>query len=228
MDIMNLYEDYLNSEMFDKKVNDKAHQLVVDNRVTLLSYSTSQVDFLVMKGKKPVELSIVEDDDAFVPMVKSKIVEWKEPQVAAIIYLVEHASNLFPVLFNGKKYTREGMIHRVTQEREKKSKTGKYKIQFADNIFGEHTLYNEKGVKYILTLRDFDKETGYVDSHDLKVNKLGTTKHLMFAFRKLKKNRPLFRKLSKQYPFIEIYLDPLNEYKITWHYPDKLPRGVQN
>lgn len=30
------------------------------------------------------------------------------------------------------------------------------------------------------------------------------------------------KKLVKTYPFIEIYSDPLNEYKISWFYPEKM------
>jgi hypothetical protein len=44
----------------------------------------------------------------------------------------------------------------------------------------------------------------------------------MSAFRKLKDDRALFEKLKKTYPFIEIFLDPLNDYKITWNYPHTL------
>jgi SNF2 family DNA or RNA helicase len=33
--------------------------------------------------------------------------------------------------------------------------------------------------------------------------------------------------LDKTYPFIEVFCDPLNEYKITWYYPHKLPVGEQ-
>jgi hypothetical protein len=57
------------------------------------------------------------------------------------------------------------------------------------------------GRKYRVFLRDFENETGYSDSDDARLNKLGTTKHIMYAFDKLKTNRKLFNKLSKEYPF---------------------------
>lgn len=76
-------------------------------------------------------------------------------------------------------------------------------------------------------LRDFEKETGYSDSWDAKLNKLGTTKHIMFAFNELKNNQKLYDKLDKTYPFIEIFCDPLNENKITWYYPHRMPVGEQ-
>lgn len=55
------------------------------------------------------------------------------------------------------------------------------------------------------------------------MNKLGTTKHIMFAFNALMENKELFNKRDKTFPFIEVYCDPLNDYKISWYYPDKLP-----
>ncbi|MDZ7606954.1 MAG: DEAD/DEAH box helicase [Cyclobacteriaceae bacterium] len=44
----------------------------------------------------------------------------------------------------------------------------------------------------------------------------------MFAFDQLKKDKNLFRRLSQEYPFIEIFCDPLNEYKISWYYPHEI------
>ena len=126
----------------------------------------------------------------------------------------------------GKAYTREGMIKRVLAERKEKALKADYKIKFAANIFGEHELTNEKGVKFKVLLRDFDNETGYINNPDWQTNKLGTTKHIMYAFDKLKENKKLFRKLSKKFPYIEVYTDPLNDYRITWYYPEQLPEEV--
>ena len=71
-------------------------------------------------------------------------------------------------------------------------------------------------------MRDFENETGYSNSKDSALNKLGTTKHIMFVFNELKNNPKLLNKLDQTCPFIEIYLDPLNEYRITWFYPHQL------
>lgn len=38
-------------------------------------------------------------------------------------------------------------------------------------------------------------------------------------FQALKSQPELMEQLSHTYPFVEIYLDPLNDYRITWHYP---------
>jgi hypothetical protein len=50
-------------------------------------------------------------------------------------------------------------------------------------------LTNVKGIKYTVFLRDFENETGYSDSMDSRLNKLGTTKHIMYAFRMLKETK---------------------------------------
>jgi SNF2 family DNA or RNA helicase len=127
-----------------------------------------------------------------------------------------------------KKYTREGMINRVMKERLLKADKANYHIEWADNIYGDHILTNENGVKYKIFLRDFEKETGYSNSMDSRLNKLGTTKHIMHAFRRLKDDKILFDKLDKTYPFIEIFCDPLNDYRITWFYPRLLPEEEQS
>ena len=121
-----------------------------------------------------------------------------------------------------KKYTRDGMIIRVMKERLLKADKANYHIEWADNIYGDHILTNENGVKYKIFLRDFEKETGYSNSMDSRLNKLGTTKHIMHAFRRLKDDKNLFDKLEKTFPYVEIFCDPLNGNRITWFYPHSL------
>ena len=82
-------------------------------------------------------------------------------------------------LSGGKKYTRKGMIKRVLDERMDKAKKAEYKVFLSDNLYGEHTLINEKGKAYQVTLRDFNAKTGYINNIDWKTNKLGTTKHIL-------------------------------------------------
>lgn len=122
-----------------------------------------------------------------------------------------------------KQYTREGMIKRVLDERREKAAKATYRIEWAANIYGDHILTNEKGMRYTVFLRDFENETGYSDSADSAYNRLGTTKHIMYAFARLKDDRALYNKLDKTFPFIEIFCDPLNDYKISWYYPGELP-----
>jgi hypothetical protein len=127
-----------------------------------------------------------------------------------------------PLPESGIKYTHEGMIKRVAEERRKKALKAKYTIQYADNIFGEHLLTNERGVEYLLTFRDPQHETGYCSCPDYRTNKLGTCKHLMFAFNDLKKNYSIDYNNLPVYPFIEVFLNPKMDNKISWYYPEKL------
>jgi SNF2 family DNA or RNA helicase len=130
----------------------------------------------------------------------------------------------------GKQYTREGMIQRVLSERRDKALKELFKIQFADNIYGEHEVINEKGICYNVTFRDIDKEQGYCCCPDYQTNKLGICKHLMAAFDAAK--RRLKSQIQSQhiqnYPFVEIFLDPLNDCKVTWFYPDQLPSRISS
>jgi SNF2 family DNA or RNA helicase len=125
--------------------------------------------------------------------------------------------------YGHKKYSREEMIRRVLEERRVKAEKANYRIEWASNIYGDHVLTTEAGTKYTVFLRDFENETGYSNSEDAAYNKLGTTKHIMYAFKKLKANKETYNRLDKEFPFIEIYCDPLNEYKISWFYPGELP-----
>jgi SNF2 family DNA or RNA helicase len=126
----------------------------------------------------------------------------------------------------GKQYTREGMIQRVLAERKEKALREKFKIQFADNIYGEHEVVNEKGIRYYVTFRDLEKQQGYCCCPDFQTNKLGICKHLMAAFMASQKI-PDFKSRSHDYPFVEIYLNPLKNYQISWFYPEPLPSGVK-
>lgn len=166
-------------------------------------------------------------DNGFGYFLNNSRSEWDSYGIAALLQLVEEIQQPLPQnTIEGKAYTREGMIRRVLEERRQKARRAKYKIQWADNIYGEHLLINEKGAHYKITLRDFENETGYINNPDLRANKLGTTKHLMYAFDKLKSDNKLYNKLSKVYPFVEVYLDPLNDYRITWHYPHELQTNI--
>lgn len=202
----------------------KAEVLYHNGCCQVLSQSDKAFDVLISDhDDEDIEISIeeVNGEIHFYPDSKDHV--WNEYSIAALMQVKEEMERLDPKpSLQGKVYTREGMIKRVLSERKEKAAKGNYKLKFADNIFGEHSLTNEKGVTYKITLRDFERETGYINNPDWKTNKLGTTKHIMYAFEKLKSNRKLYNKLSKKYPFVEIYLDPLNEYRITWNYPHSL------
>ena len=201
----------------------------------LLSQSAVSIDFLVntVNENESVEYSLLINGDPngdfrFVPKANNKYAEWDRFSYACLLQYEQELSLLDPKeKMEHKKYTRNGMIKRVLNERWQKAEQASYSIKWANNIYGDHILTNEQAVKYKVFLRDFEAETGYSDSWDSRLNKLGTTKHIMFAFNELRKNPELYERMDKTYPFIEVYCDPLNEYKITWHYPHALPVGEQ-
>ncbi len=208
----------------------KAKSLVNLEEVTLLTQGNTTFSLLINDGDEKVEVKLCADPESdnghIYPVTGRKESEWDEYSLAALYMLKDNTEWLDPDV-SGKKYTREGMIKRVLEERRDKARTAEYRVKLADNIYGEHTLYNEKGDEYKITLRDFDNETGYIDNIDLRTNKLGTTKHIMFMFDYLKSHPRIYNRLSKTYPFVEIYLDPLNDYKISWFYPHKLENSVK-
>jgi SNF2 family DNA or RNA helicase len=194
--------------------------------------SQSSVSFELMVNISPegrqAALSLRVDDEEIFPVRDDERTGWDKYAYAGLLQ-VEYELSLLDKRerIEHKKYTREGMIKRVLDERRAKAENAKYRMKWASNIYGDHMLTNENGVKYKVFLRDFVNETGYSDSMDSKLNKLGTTKHIMFAFKLLKGDKPLYNRLSKTFPFIEIYCDPLNDYKVTWHYPYEMPMNEQ-
>jgi SNF2 family DNA or RNA helicase len=171
-------------------------------------------------------LNVVEED--LIPFLNGEYADWDRISYACLLEVENELKFLDPKEpVDHKKYTREGMIKRVMQERRQKADKAKYRIKWAANIYGDHLLTNENGVKYKIFLRDFENETGYSDSMDSRLNKLGTTKHIMFAFQQLKENKALYESLDKTCPFIEIFCDPLNDYRISWFYPHSLSMDEQ-
>ncbi len=119
----------------------------------------------------------------------------------------------------GTPYTREEMIRRVVYEREERAEKEAYQVQFADNIHGIHQLKTAKGRIYEITIRDFDSNNCYCSCPDFKTNKLGTCKHLIFMQRKINNELPVQRLAELQpFPFVDIYCDPLHDYRITYFY----------
>ena len=207
----------------------QAKAIYINGECQLLTQSKSKFEFTANDGVKDYDVDIHIDDGAISATINKKDQGWNHIAIAALMELADvlRRQETSPKAV-GKKYTREGMIKRVMAERMEKALNAEYRIEFADNIYGEHILTNERGVKYRITLRDFENETGYVDNMDLRTNKLGTTKHIMFAFKKLKSDKALYNSLGKSYPFIEIYLDPINDYKITWYYPHDMDSEVMS
>jgi SNF2 family DNA or RNA helicase len=219
----------------DKSISDlvmnQAKAIYLSGACNVLSQSKLRFEFLVTDTFEDYEVSLVinELDGSVSAYTKGQEEGWNRLAIAALMQLLDENNRLeMPHnLEEGKKYSREGMMKRVIEERKEKALNLKYRIEYSDNIYGEHVVVNEKGVRYKVFLRDFEKEIGYSDSMDWKTNKLGTTKHIMFAFHTIKNSPNAFKKLSKTYPFVEIFTDPLNQYQVTWHYPHELNPSVK-
>jgi SNF2 family DNA or RNA helicase len=196
-----------------------------NNGCQVLSQSAVRFELIVdtQSEEGQVEYILLVSNEDILPVKNGYGLGWDRYSYACLLQVENELHLLDPKEpVEHKKYSREGMIKRVMLERRQKSDKARYRIKWASNIYGDHLLTNEHGIKYKVFLRDFKNETGYSDSMDSRLNKLGTTKHIMHAFKKLKEDKALFDRLSKSYPFIEIFCDPLNEYKITWYFPSRL------
>ncbi len=192
---------------------------ISDKEWTMRFYSKEKFCIETPENEHIVTFDIV--DDVIKPFVDEKEVEWNTHAYAGLIYL-EDALKHLELGLPGKKYTREGMIQRVLEERKEKAKTAKYHIQWADNIYGEHVLTNDKGKQFKVTIHDFEEQRGYIDNVDWQTNKLGTTKHIIYLCEEIMKDHKLWKKLDKRFPFVEIYLDPNKDYAFSWFYAHDL------
>ena len=226
--------DLLKAELKEIRSTEKVSNLVYRKGSSLYMNGQSQ---MLTQSKQLFEFSVDDEfDDYKVSVSINGIIESKcnckskdlcQHKIASLMQLHEELSrgSSEPKTV-GKEYTQEGMIKRVIREREEKAKKAEYKIEQSDNIYGEHILFNEKGVEYKLTFYNFKKEHGHCSCPDYATNKLGTCKHLMYAFKyfKLKKRTPEY--YQHPYPFVEIFLHPLKDYKISWFYPGKPDEGI--
>lgn len=208
----------------------QGHALFVNGMVRLLSQSKNAFEFVVNDDFSDILVKILlnEVEDRVDKTASNKSQSWDSPSVACLMQLVEELNRVNDKRpASGKKYTREGMIKRVLAERREKAGEAKYRLEFAGNVHGEHKLVNEVGKSYKLTFRDFKRQTGYCSCPDFQTSKLGTCKHLMFAFQ-----HPQVKKIAKsscqdEYPFVEVYTDPMNGYKITVHCPSGTSPEIQ-
>ncbi|WP_289053544.1 DEAD/DEAH box helicase [Carboxylicivirga marina] len=222
--------DELQSNVNNKEQND-AFELFNNGAVTPLSQSIEYFDYHIEGVDEPIAICfepVYDGENKVIDFVIScQSEEWDSFSYACLLQTKELLSASQSSIEH-KKYSREGMIRRVLAERQQKAKRAEYRIKWADNIYGDHVLTNENGVKYSIFLRDFDNEIGYSNSKDSEVNKLGTTKHIMYAFEMIKTNKSLYRRLRKTCPFIEVYLDPLNDYRVSWFYPNEMSNDLSD
>ena len=101
------------------------------------------------------------DFSTLTPELNKKPVKWDRYSYACFLQYEQELSLLDPKeKTEHKKYARRGMIKRVLDERREKAAKASYRIRWADNIYGDHVLTNERGVHYRVLLRDFEAETG--------------------------------------------------------------------
>ncbi len=128
---------------------------------------------------------------------------------------------------DSKVYTRQEMIERVLQERKERAEKEYFRLKVGETVYGTHQVTTAAGRVYQITVRDFSKSQGYCSCPDFRINKLGTCKHLLFAVNKLKKDLPYRKLLEEQsYPFLEVYCDPLNDYRITFFRKGEMPSEI--
>lgn len=219
------------SNLLDREERLSGEIIVNNGDCQILSQSQERFDLIVYDDSlaEPIEFTLKTDvDNTLFPDTKSEFNGWNRYSYACLLQIENELHLLDPKSHNEhQRYSREGMMRRVLTERRIKADRATYHIEWAKNIYGDHVLTNEKGAKYRIFLRDFENETGYSDSPDARKNKLGTTKHLMYAFRKLKETPGLMKRMSTTYPFIEIFCDPLNDYRVSWNWPHTLEMNEQ-
>ena len=199
----------------------QGQNLYVNGQINLLSHSGIQYDFVVDDHHGDFYVNI-STEKHIVAECTCKSRHLCRHQAAALMQLHELLKlqeEATPT--EGIKYSRKGMMKRVVEERVEKAQRANYKIEFADNIYGEHHLTNEKGLTYRLTFRDLERKHGYCSCPDYGTNKLGTCKHLIYAFENLNRNMAIVPEVLPVYPFIEVFLNPFRELKISWFYPEK-------
>jgi len=200
---------------------EKAKHIFGQSTHIILSQGKERITLQIEDKEEAVKVQILNEKGSDLSTkVNGNYADWDVYSLAAL-YIIEDGFEE-EILSEGIKYTREGMQKRVLEERLDKAKKANYKVQLANNLYGEHTLINEKGQAYKITLRDFKNKTGYINNIDWKTNKLGTTKHIMYLYNYLEEHKSKTKQLAKNYPFIEVYTDPLNAYKISWFFPEVL------
>jgi ERCC4-related helicase len=196
----------------------QGHNLFANGAVQLLSQAEHTFHWLVKDTFQDIEIKIIIYEDKVQKQADNQVKGWDAPAIAALMAAIDLMSRRQTVATpanKGIRYTFEGMTKRVLAERAEKAQQAQYHLELAANPFGEHLLRNEKNKTYRITFRDFDREIGYCSCPDYQVNKLGTCKHLMFAFGAAKKQGLHEAAKPELFPFSEIFLDPLNQYRVT-------------
>ncbi len=224
LDIISKQKETLSNSL-DKNELNHGEIIFHNGNCQLLSQTATQFEFIVTSNSKDetAECKLEVEEGRIIPQLENSFDGWEKLTYACLMKLEDELHQLDPKIHEEhQKYSREGMLKRVLAERWQKARTANYRIKWADNIYGDHILTNEQGVKYKVFLRDFENETGYSNSLDAKYNKLGTTKHIMYVFNEIKAKPSIYKRLRKTPSFIEIYLNPLNDNKLCWFFKGEL------
>ena len=135
-------------------INSKAEKLIDNQQCILLSQSRDVFEFLVSdETSNHIARLTAEKEDSI--NESYKIISpngddiWDEYSLASLsILTAELTKGKLTDHEDHRKYTRKGMIERVLKERKDKALHDEYRISLADNIYGDHTVYNNKGTKY--------------------------------------------------------------------------------
>ncbi len=225
-DITAALQELSKSSASSNYVYKQGHSLYLNGQCTQLSASENHFEFSVNDkyGDYLVKIDTGDEVHSSCECKTGQVCRHRAAALMQLHELIKLEDDTLPPA--GIKYTRSGMIKRVVEERKEKALKARYSIQYADNIFGEHILTNERGVKYKLTFRDIERKHGYCSCPDYKTNKLGTCKHLIFAFETFITEQELPGTNLPKYPFIEVFLNPFRDYKISWFYPEKITGEV--
>ena len=118
----------------------------------VLSQSANRFEFLVndhsLEEAKTYVLDFDEENKIH-PSSKNSEQGWNRYSYSCLLQLIDELHLLDPKKhIDHKKYSRRGMMERVLNERMQKVDKAEYRIAWADNIYGDHILTNERGVKY--------------------------------------------------------------------------------
>jgi len=205
-----------------KLVYQKGKKLYEMGYCHLLASSTEQQEYLIIDDYQDFSVTISFQDNKINSHCNCHASGVCSHSYAATLQSLQDLSRSLQVNQEGAiKYSREGMMKRVIEERQQRAKEEEYLIHFSDNIYGEHHLQSESGKSYQISFYNFESKLGYCSCPDYQTNKLETCKHLMYAFDAFEQKHHGIDLSLQHYPFLEIYRHPLHDYQISWFYPHK-------
>lgn len=215
------------SGKLNKMQYQRAQYLYDSGLCRLLSLSEKQHSYLVSDHHEDVKTTLRFEDHKLKYECSCGAAPLCSHLYASALQAYQDLSSMAPIAApKYLKYSKDGMVKRVLKERAERAKTESFKLHFADNKHGEHLIENAKGVRYQLSFYNFQNHLGYCSCPDYQTNKLSTCKHLMYAFNAFEIKFPEHHSNSQHYPFVEIYCNPKQDYRICWFYPHKLPDPI--